>query len=331
MHRERGRAGRVPACASACELGLLLALALLLAVHCGPAVAQPAGGDGPVLSLSPPPARLVGPGSGLELVWTITSRSDTVCIVTLEFTSSRSWPLSMTIRGIEVQPNASARFLLPSTVPDSAAAGQVPVFARMHLDGDKTTLDSCGTVLSVMNAPAAGTPVVLASDLVLVEWSTALRGGDRGIVEVQRNGQGWGPEGAVTADEAGRCTFEDHRVTPGGTVDYRLRTTVNSLTMVSAVTTVHVPERTPLRLAGLRPNPSGASATVAFTLPERAPTQLDIYDLAGRRVLSRDLGVLAPGSHLQPIGAHGALRPGLYVFRITAGGRSASTRGVIAR
>jgi len=316
---------------SGAEFGLLLALLSLLMVH-RVSAAAPATPEGvPALSLTAPPGGLVGPGSGLEMIWTITNRSDVARNVTLEITSSRSWPRARTVTGLAVPPNDSKGFVVPFSLPDTAAAGQVSVFARVHLDADATPLDSCASVLSVLNAPQAAVPVEIAADLVRLEWSGWLRWRDTGIVEVSRDDQGWYPDGSITADEQGRCAFEDHSVEPGGTVAYRLRATVAGLTMVSAVTTVHVPTLTPLAIAGLRPNPSLGMPVVAFTLPERAATRVEVYDVAGRRVYESDLGVLAPGPHLQTLEPDGALRSGVYVFRLTSGGRSVSVRGVIAR
>jgi hypothetical protein len=265
------------------------------------------------------------------MIWTIANHTDADCSVTLEVTGSRSWPLAKAYWGIDVPPDTSVHFLIPSSVPDTAAAGDVSLLAQVHLDGDTTTLDRRACVIPVMSAPAAGIPVVIVSDLVRVEWSTWLHSNDCGIVEVQRDGRGWVPDGSVTADIAGRCAFEDRSVTPGSTVDYRLRATSNGLTMVSAVATVHVPERTPLAIAGLRPNPSRVAPVVAFTLPERAVTRLEVYDVAGRRVYARDLGALAPGPHMHTLESSGALPSGVCVFRLTSGGRSVSARGVIAR
>jgi hypothetical protein len=70
---------------------------------------------------------------------------------------------------------------------------------------------------------------------------------------------------------------------------------------------------------------------VAFTLSERTATRLEVFDLAGRRVWESDLGVLAPGPHLQAIEPNSALRSGVYVFRLTSGARSASVSGIITR
>jgi hypothetical protein len=48
-------------------------------------------------------------------------------------------------------------------------------------------------------------------------------------------------------------------------------------------------------------------------------------------VWASELGVLAPGPHVQTIAPHAALRSGVYVFRLTSAARSVSVRGVIAR
>ena len=188
-------------------------------------------------------------------------------------------------------------------------------------------------MLSVLVPPAA-LPVVIEPDLVRLDWSTWLLSDNAGIVEVSRDGSDWTSDGKVITDAQGHCTFEGRSVTPGSTVQYRLREMVyltppQRLGMVSGVTTVHVP--TPLTLAGLRPNPSHAAPAVAFTLSERAATRLEVYDVAGRRVWARDLGVLEPGPHLETVGPGDALRSGVFVFRLVSGARSLSVRGVIAR
>jgi len=331
MRRESRRIRVLRSCASGAGLGLLLALVSLSVVARVSAAAPATAEESAMLSLTAPPGSLVGPGTGLEMFWTIANRTDVARSVTLEFTSSRSWPLARHSRGIAVPPNDSTSFLMPFSVPDTAAAGQVSIFARVHLDADPTPLDSCASVLSILNAPQAAVPVEIAADFVRLEWSGWLDWRDTGIVEVSRDDQGWYPDGLIAADEQRRCAFEDREVKPGSTVGYRLRAMVNGMAMVSAVTTVHVPTLTPFAIAGLRPNPSHAAPAVAFTLSERTAIRLEVYDLAGRRVWESDLGVLAPGPHLQAIEPNGLLRSGVYLFRLTSGARSVSASGVIAR
>ena len=326
MHRVNRRSSLLPPTPSGAAVRSLLALALLAVVPRG-ARATPAD---PPVALTPPPEEFGGPGSGLDLVWTIANRTGVARSVTLELTCARSWRMSRPIP-LVVPPGDSVRFSVAFSVPDTAAVGEVLLFGRVHPDGDATLLDSCASVLLVKSAPQAAVALEIASDLVRLEWSTGLRLGNLGIFELSRDGRGWHPEGASHADERGRVVFEDRSVTPGSTVEYRMRAMYGNLAMVSAVTTVHVPTLTPFAITGLRPNPAQTPLTVAFTLYERAAVRLEVYDLAGRRVLAGDLGALAPGPHLHTFEANAPLRSGVYELRLTSGAQSSSIRAVIAR
>jgi len=59
---------------------------------------------------------------------------------------------------------------------------------------------------------------------------------------------------------------------------------------------------------------------VWFTLPSRERAVLEVMDIAGRRVLRREVGSLGPGRHLVDLSA--SLRaPGLYFLRLAQGGQ----------
>jgi hypothetical protein len=69
-----------------------------------------------------------------------------------------------------------------------------------------------------------------------------------------------------------------------------------------------------------RPNPSaGARLSVSFALASNAAATLDLYDLAGRRVRSLDVGGLGAGRHVVDLLARGRLAPGLYFVRLQHG------------
>lgn len=54
-----------------------------------------------------------------------------------------------------------------------------------------------------------------------------------------------------------------------------------------------------------------------------ARVTLDVYDVAGRRVLSEDFGTIAPGRHPLAAAASASLPPGVYRVRARAGGHAA--------
>jgi hypothetical protein len=87
--------------------------------------------------------------------------------------------------------------------------------------------------------------------------------------------------------------------------------------------------RPALSLLGAWPNPAMGRLRVSFTLATSAPARLELIDLAGRRVLSREVGSLGAGSHVVPIAAGVGAAPGIYVVRLTQGALVVSTKAVL--
>jgi photosystem II stability/assembly factor-like uncharacterized protein len=85
-----------------------------------------------------------------------------------------------------------------------------------------------------------------------------------------------------------------------------------------------------LRVTGFRPNPARGHIAVAFSLATAEPAALEVFDLAGRRLVRREVVGMGPGDHLIPLPAF-APGPGVYVIRLAQGDRSASASGVVVR
>ncbi len=99
---------------------------------------------------------------------------------------------------------------------------------------------------------------------------------------------------------------------------------------ITSTTDVEIEGPPKLALAGARPNPAIGTARIAFTLPSRDPGVLEVIDLAGRRVLRRDVGGLGPGSHVVTLDSP-RLRAGLYFIRLMHGGQVLRARMVLIR
>jgi hypothetical protein len=79
----------------------------------------------------------------------------------------------------------------------------------------------------------------------------------------------------------------------------------------------------------LRPsNPSVGGLDVSFSLASDSPATLAVYDVSGRQVVSRDVGSSGPGWHAMKLGN---LRAGVYIVRLSQGGRNLSSRVAILR
>ena len=70
-------------------------------------------------------------------------------------------------------------------------------------------------------------------------------------------------------------------------------------------------------LLGSYPNPFRLFTTIKFAVAEASTVTLEVFDLQGRLVASRDLGLRQPGAQLAPFHEAG-LRTGLYLYRLKA-------------
>jgi hypothetical protein len=77
----------------------------------------------------------------------------------------------------------------------------------------------------------------------------------------------------------------------------------------------------------VRPNPArGGAMTVRFTLAGEAPASLELLDVAGRRVVARNVGSLGAGTHSLSLGGDLRLAPGVYMVCLRQGSSLRTTR-----
>jgi hypothetical protein len=87
----------------------------------------------------------------------------------------------------------------------------------------------------------------------------------------------------------------------------------------------------PFALSQSIPNPAHSSAIIRYALPVAAPVTLMVYDLHGRRVASLlDHVYQEAGRHEVPVQAD-RWKPGIYLCRLEAAGRSATRKMVVVR
>jgi hypothetical protein len=90
-----------------------------------------------------------------------------------------------------------------------------------------------------------------------------------------------------------------------------------------------------LSLAQNAPNPFGSATTVRFAVPAEGPVNLEVFDVAGRRVARLVDRVLVAGSHAATWDGRDAsgsrVASGVYLYRLTAGGQSTSREMVLRK
>jgi hypothetical protein len=90
-----------------------------------------------------------------------------------------------------------------------------------------------------------------------------------------------------------------------------------------------LPAPVPFALAQSFPNPARSNSIIRFALPEAARVTLSVYDLQGRRVATLlDHVLQQAGRHDVPVRAD-HWKPGIYLYRLEAGGRSATRKMVV--
>lgn len=85
-------------------------------------------------------------------------------------------------------------------------------------------------------------------------------------------------------------------------------------------------------LASVEPNPSMGDLRIVFSLSDKAPATLRLYDLTGRRIASQSVGSLGAGAHEASLSLREAhLPPGIYCMSLTQGSHLALRKVAIVR
>jgi hypothetical protein len=226
------------------------------------------------------------------------------------------------------------------TMSDRDMSGTVHVYFTADVDtlGTSSTTDDVEGFFHLAVLVDDPTPVLASlvsvdarPDRVEVVWSLAA-GTDADVYRAE-TGAGWTSLGTRVADGNGTIRFEDTGVVQGRSYGYRLRITTPQGEVTAGETYVTIPIGARFALRGARPNPSpGPTLDVLFSLTDERPAVLELLDLGGRCVASREVGSLGPGNHVVAFGREAAALPaGLYVVRLARGGSTLTCKAAIVR
>jgi hypothetical protein len=183
--------------------------------------------------------------------------------------------------------------------------------------------------------PAAVSATLMSSDAmpdrVRLVWRLS-PGVVSASVERRVPGGTWSRLATSAPDGDDRVAFEDRDVRAGETYAYRIGFRDGGAERFMGEVTVTVPLRATLSLAGAQPNPVSGALHVSFALADRSPATLELLDVAGRLVLSRDVGDLGPGAHRVMLAREAkSLGAGLYFLRLSQRGESRTSRVVMLK
>jgi len=166
-------------------------------------------------------------------------------------------------------------------------------------------------------------------DLVRLMWqATAPWVGSANIY--RRSDSGWSLIATAVPNAQGGIFFEDHGVSPGGVYDYRVGVSVGGAERFYGEVQVQVP----LFALTMRPvtgNPVRQQMTLTYTLPTAAPAKLEIFDVRGRLMESRDVGSMGVGRHTATFQPANRPASGIYIVKLSQGGESTSSKITVLR
>ena len=187
-----------------------------------------------------------------------------------------------------------------------------------------------------VTVPLLTTPVEMAlasveagPGRVTLTWYAAALGDRAATVERRDDATDFVAIGEATADGGGKLAFVDATVSPGGRYAYRLAWLEGATRRTSSEVWVDVPAAPVFALHGARPNPASHGVFVSLALPDATPATLELLDVAGRQLGERP--VTGAGAHLVNVSENLSLEPGIYLVRLTQGGRSLTRRVTVVR
>ena len=185
-----------------------------------------------------------------------------------------------------------------------------------------TCSGSTPALVSLVSAEAS-------TDRVALRWYAA-EPGFTAAVERRVAGEDWIEVGRVVADGDGHLVFEDRDLVPGW-YDYRLAVAAGGVVEYGGHARVEVGAHAVLAFLGSRVGPGDRRLVISFALEGREPARLEMLDIAGRRLVARDLADPAPGEHTLDLEAPARLSAGIYLVRITQGAQRVAGKAAVVR
>jgi hypothetical protein len=152
---------------------------------------------------------------------------------------------------------------------------------------------------------------------------------DAPVTIYRREGEGsWEVLGVAHPDLTGLVAFEDTNAIAGHGYFYRVSITTGSEELFYGDAAVQVPAfALAVRLAS--PNPVRGELSAEVELPSSAIAWIELIDVQGRVVERKQVGGSGPSIFRLPIASDKHLASGIYFFRLTQGGKTATRRAVL--
>jgi hypothetical protein len=169
-----------------------------------------------------------------------------------------------------------------------------------------------------------------------LQWHVSQSTGVHAAVFRSSVGEPWTSVATVQTNTNGVASYVDQSVAVGAHYSYELavaseqgETVGGQVSVTIASPTAVNSPGTAFALESVRPNPLVDRFVVSFTLPDASPSRIEVLDVAGRMVVSREVGALGTGPHELDLGTARSFTPGMYFVRLSHAGRTLTTRAVV--
>ena len=139
----------------------------------------------------------------------------------------------------------------------------------------------------------------------------------------------WRPVGRARADVRGQLSWRDSTVLRGQPVEYALELRARRGVHFVPLPAVTVPGDRPLRLVAR--TDAGGVSTLLLELPTSYPATIELFDVAGRRLGSIEVGGLSAGPHSVAVPRTLLPSAGLYFVRLQQAGAVADAKLIVPR
>jgi hypothetical protein len=253
---------------------------------------------------------------------------------TWTLTVDHAWPGFPATGTVSAGAGGSTSVPVSIAVPDSAADGEVVHCCLTVNCLQGGCAQTCCFDLTVSN-PVTGTLASLASSSAepgSVRLTWLLSAATSATVERSSNGLSWTAMGQVTPDGSRLATFVDRSVQAGARYAYRLSFVLGGTATHDGQAWVTVPNGAEFVLRGASPNPANHGFVVSFSLPNSSSASLEVIDLAGRRLVRREVGGMGAGSHTVSLERETASLPaGMYALRLAQGSKVLTAKVSVVR
>lgn len=253
---------------------------------------------------------------------------------TWTLTVNRNWPGFPASGSASAAAGGATNIPVSVLVPDSAAHNELVTACLTVKCANGDCSQSCCFTIKVDNSitPTLASLASSTAEPGRVRLSWLVSGRTPANVYRSVDGVTWANVGTVDPTGDGYVNFEDTNVSMGARYAYRLGLTVAGREVFAGQSWIDVPVVAEFAIGRVFPSPAKAGFSVSFSLSSAAPATLEVIDLAGRRVVSRQVGTMGVGRHTLSLESEtGRLPIGVYGVRLTQGSKVATSKVTVVR